>query len=170
MFLDYFSLKKLDDLPPLAELAALEPIDLQLELGTADQVQEPHNENPEDNVEPSGATEDTVDDEPSAATDEAEEQAVSEDEIAAAAARIDAIEAELSGDHYQESKVDVPPGAVQPLVGLNAPGVEPPEPATVTSLDEVRAAAAGTDNQGAEGGSDELRNNQAAEVVPLKTP
>ena len=179
MFLDYFSLKKLDDLPPLAELAALEPIDLQLELGTADQVQQPHNENPEDNAESVEATEGTVDDEPSAATDEAdefsveddaEEQAVSEDEIAAAAARIDAIAAELSGKNDQESEVDVPPGAVQPLVGLNAPGVEPPEPATVTSLDEVRAAAAGTDNQGVADGSDELRNDQAAKVVPLKTP
>jgi len=38
-FLDYFGLKKLDDLPPLAELAALEPIGVQLELGTADQEQ-----------------------------------------------------------------------------------------------------------------------------------
>ncbi len=36
-FLDYFGLKKLDDLPPLAELAALEPIEVQLDLGTADQ-------------------------------------------------------------------------------------------------------------------------------------
>jgi hypothetical protein len=119
-----------------------------------------------------------VDDEPSFATDEAdefsaeddaEEQAVSEDEIAAAAARIDAIAAELSGENDQESEVDVPPGAVQPLVGLNAPGVEPPEPATVTSLDAVRAAA-GTDKQGVEDGSDELLNEQSAEVVPLKTP
>jgi segregation and condensation protein B len=36
-FLDYFGLKKLDDLPPLAELAAMEPVAVQLELGTADQ-------------------------------------------------------------------------------------------------------------------------------------
>jgi segregation and condensation protein B len=31
-FLDYFDLKKLDDLPPLAELAELEPVGVQLEL------------------------------------------------------------------------------------------------------------------------------------------
>ncbi len=31
-FLDYFDLKKLDDLPPLAELAVLEPVGVQLEL------------------------------------------------------------------------------------------------------------------------------------------
>jgi len=39
-FLDYFGLKKLDDLPPLAELADLEPVGVQLELGTADQLTE----------------------------------------------------------------------------------------------------------------------------------
>jgi segregation and condensation protein B len=36
-FLDYFGLQKLDDLPPLAELARLEPVSVQLDLGTADQ-------------------------------------------------------------------------------------------------------------------------------------
>ncbi len=36
-FLDYFGLQKLDDLPPLAELARLEPFSAQLDLGTADQ-------------------------------------------------------------------------------------------------------------------------------------
>jgi segregation and condensation protein B len=36
-FLDYFGLQKLDDLPPLAELARLEPVSAQLDLGTADQ-------------------------------------------------------------------------------------------------------------------------------------
>lgn len=36
-FLDYFGLQKLDELPPLAELARLEPVSVQLDLGTADQ-------------------------------------------------------------------------------------------------------------------------------------
>lgn len=36
-FLDYFGLQKLDDLPPLAELARLGPVSGQMDLGTADQ-------------------------------------------------------------------------------------------------------------------------------------
>ena len=39
-FLDYFGLKKLDELPPLAELASLEPVGVQLELGTDEQPSE----------------------------------------------------------------------------------------------------------------------------------
>jgi segregation and condensation protein B len=41
-FLDYFGLQKLDDLPPLAELARLEPVSVQLDLGTADQESSDH--------------------------------------------------------------------------------------------------------------------------------
>ncbi len=99
--------------------------------------------------------------------DEGEEDLeLSEEEIAAAAARIDAITAELSGK--SESREDVAPGAVSPLVGLNAPGEEPLEPATVASLDEARAAATESTEQVADDTSDEIVNEQTAEVVPLK--
>ena len=187
LFLDYFNLKKLDDLPPLAELAALEPVEVQLELGTADQVPESQEGQDEQN-DNSGesehvaevaesVTESTAEDaagDESAETpevlsfdDDEEDLELSEEEIAAAAARIDAITAELSGK--SGPKEDVAPGAVTPLVGLNAPGEEPQEPATVASLDEARAAAAENTEQAADDSSDEVVNEQPAEVVPLKT-
>jgi segregation and condensation protein B len=189
LFLDYFNLKKLEDLPPLAELAALEPVDLQLELGTADQIQEPEGESGEaspeaelaegevaeaaaesaDEAEDLGAGSDETSSEETFAawSDEAEEddEDISEDDIAAAAARIDAITAELSGK--AEPTEDVAPGAVTPLVGLNAPGEEPMAPATVASLDEARAAAAETAEQPEPDSSAEADSEQAAEVVPL---
>ena len=59
-FLDYFGLKKLDDLPPLAELAELEPVSVQLELGTADQ--EPPAEGDEGNAPDAEAQAATTDD------------------------------------------------------------------------------------------------------------
>lgn len=201
LFLDYFNLKKLDDLPPLAELAALEPVEVQLQLGTADQVpesQEGQDEQDDDSGESEhvaevaedvaestaedAAAEVTADSEAqsqdfadeSAETpevlsfeDDEEDLDLSEEEIAAATARIDAITAELSGK--SGPKKDVAPGAVTPLVGLNAPGEEPQEPATVASLDEARAAAAENTEQAADDSSDEVVNEQPAEVVPLKT-
>jgi len=62
-FLDYFGLKKLDDLPPLAELADLEPVSLQLELGTADQAPDamPPESGQGDDGEASGVDPATVD-------------------------------------------------------------------------------------------------------------
>jgi segregation and condensation protein B len=186
LFLDYFNLKKLDDLPPLAELAALEPVEIQLELGTADQIQEPEGESDEaapeaelaedapdaedesDGPEDISATDDEVSSEEKFAawSDEAEDdEDLSEEDIAAAAARIDAITAELSGK--SEPKDDVAPGAVAPLVGLNAPGEEPLEPATVASLDDARAAAAENAEQSEADSSEEADSEHAAEIVPL---
>jgi segregation and condensation protein B len=190
LFLDYFNLKKLDDLPPLAELAALEPVEIQLELGTADQVQEPEGEPGEaapeielaegedaqgvedtsdtpDLVEVSAADDEASSEETFAAwSDEAEDdEDLSEEDIAAAAARIDAITAELSGK--SGPKDDVAPGAVAPLVGLNAPGEEPLEPATVASLDDARAAAAENAEPAENDSSAEAVSEQPAEVVPL---
>ena len=88
-FLDYFGLKKLDDLPPLAELAELEPVSLQLELGTADQrpgddgdgANDSDSENVDESVDPVAETDkpveptatlgvDTVDVDPLAVDDE----------------------------------------------------------------------------------------------------
>lgn len=57
-FLDYFGLKKLDDLPPLAELAQLEPVSVQLELGTADQLPAEFTGSGPDNVVPVDGVED----------------------------------------------------------------------------------------------------------------
>jgi segregation and condensation protein B len=198
-FLDYFSLKKLEDLPPLAELASLEPVEIQLQLGTADQVAESSGEEGQADVETTAAddtqlsddveTSDSIDEIESgeqgdtdafaAFEDDEEDLELSEEEIAAASARIDAITAELSGKNDdQESEIDVAPGAVQPLVGLNAPGSEPQEPATVSSLDDARVAAEQNqvandpvdDSPAAQDSSAESLEPPTAEVVPLKNP
>ena len=178
-FLDYFDLKKLDDLPPLAELAQLEPVSVQLELNpeeldgeqSADSEQEDAAES--DDADPSAAAMDetAVESDESAEIefvdddlDDDDDVVLSEEDIAAAAARIDAINAELTG---KKDEVDVPPGAVAPLVGLNAPGEEPPGPASVASLDEARAAASEAQSESADA---EATNDQPADVVPLKQP
>lgn len=221
-FLDYFGLKKLDDLPPLAELAAMEPVAVQLELGTADQEPsaEPQSEDAqaeqgdsaqaESNAETAASPDvdaDNVDDETGADQVNAEAEAggaeteveaaqspafVDEDEddddgdldddfLASALALADSANSDFvessqrtdaDDDSAQAAQTDeqgnknagdpdVAPGAVAPLVGLNAPGAEQPEPATVASLDDARAAAAasaGTDEDGRE----------SADVVPIK--
>ncbi len=133
LFLDYFGLKKLDDLPPLAELAELEPVSVQLELGTADQEQ---GEQPEAG-ESEAAADSTADAEVAAAGDEAETTAdgheaadsadganelagdsaaglendidddldddVSEEELAAALAVADSVAQIVSGDGASDS-------------------------------------------------------------------
>jgi segregation and condensation protein B len=139
-FLDYFGLKKLDDLPPLAELAQLEPMGVQLELGgNPDQVSGEAAENGEQ--EAAGTD-----------SDDAGESEADEDEYSPDA-----------GTREYDEEHDRPPGTVEPLVGLRKPGEGPPEPATVSSLAEARAAAAIDDSV-----SDEP-NEEPAEVVPLKT-
>jgi segregation and condensation protein B len=179
-FLDYFNLKKLDDLPPLAELAQLEPVAVQLELETEEEAAQA--EAAKDAEAAEGETDaDGADPEALLEQDEQQpgvnfqdeyydedDELLSEEEIAAAAEKIDAINAELSGKNKpkEEAAVDVPPGGVQPLVGLNAPGEEPQGSATVASLDEARAAAA---DQHKAGEADDEPNDQPAEVVPLKT-
>jgi segregation and condensation protein B len=191
-FLDYFDLKKLDDLPPLAELAQLEPVSVQLQLETEEEIAQ--GEAPADaedssaeDVAENDAADENSDADPEAASEQDEQsiaefpveddlddddELLSEEEITAATEKIDAIMAELSAknepeEDENEAEVDVPPGGVQPLVGLNAPGEEPPESATVASLDEARAAAA--EQQGPAETDDDTLNDQPAEVVPLKT-
>jgi segregation and condensation protein B len=191
-FLDYFDLKKLDDLPPLAELAQLEPVSVQLQLETEEEIAQ--GEAPADaedssaeDVAENDAADENSDADPEAASEQDEQsiaefpveddlddddELLSEEEITAATEKIDAIMAELSAknepeEDENEAEVDVPPGGVQPLVGLNAPGEEPPESATVASLDEARAAAA--EQQGPAETDDDILNDQPAEVVPLKT-
>jgi segregation and condensation protein B len=213
-FLDYFGLKRLDDLPPLAELAAMEPVALQLQLGTADQQQVltdeglvaegPSDQDTAEQVAGDAATaviEDVADEIDPDAIDTVASEIDEDAEIAAAAeasgahgdAATQAIEAEETSAELDEESfatahdaspvsdalaaaqsddgsdidyADVAPGAVAPLVGLNAPDDElhEHESATVASLDDARAAAAQvTDAPGKEGLEDE-----SAEVVPIK--
>jgi segregation and condensation protein B len=84
-FLDYFGLKKLEELPPLADLQELDPVNVQLELSVP----------AEERVLPEG----------------------------------------------------VAPGGVEPLVALAEANELPDEPASVTSLDEARDAAAGESDE-----------------------
>ena len=130
-FLDYFGLKKLDDLPPLAELAELEPVSVQLELGTADQ--EPPKEGEEgetseaqaqgESTEAAPAAEDAVDPGESAsdeaddiAADDADESVdlsaeaeeelddeVSDEELAAALAVAESVDKFVSGAPEEEN-------------------------------------------------------------------
>jgi segregation and condensation protein B len=196
-FLDYFSLKKLEDLPPLAELAELEPMGVQLELN-AEEEEAARLQDTQTEVAPAApadadeVAEGIVGEDPESAAEgsadveegsglsfddddyDDDEVDLTDEELAAATAKIDAITAELNGkknakDEANETQ-DVPPGGVAPLVGLNAPGEEPPEPATVSSLDDARAAAA--DKQDAaesDPAAQETGNEQSAEIVPLKT-
>jgi len=191
-FLDYFDLKKLDDLPPLAELAQLEPVSVQLQLETEEEIAQGEapadaDESSAEDVAENDVADENNDTDPEAVSEQDEQsitefpveddlddddELLSEEEITAATEKIDAIMAELSAknepeEDENEAEVDVPPGGVQPLVGLNAPGEEPPESATVASLDEARAAAA--DQQDPADTDDDTLNDQPAEVVPLKT-
>jgi len=224
-FLDYFGLKKLDDLPPLAELAAMEPVAVQLELGTADQEQsaeaqaedgpaeQADSAQAEDNAEATapvdanndlGAEQVPADAEmgeadvdaaagPAFADDDFgdEDDGELDDDFLASAlaladsANSDFIESSQPSDVEDESTQaaqtdkqddkknnagdpDVAPGAVAPLVGLNAPGAEQPEPATVASLDDARAAAADAQESGAASAEHDEDEHESADVVPIK--
>jgi segregation and condensation protein B len=198
-FLDYFGLKRLDDLPPLAELAAMEPVALQLQLGTADQQQVLTDEGlVAEGQSEQDESEQAVGDAEAAVTEGAGPENVAAEidpdaaeivssgtnadtEIAASAEVSDArddgeIEAlvtekteadESDEDSFDAIHADVAPGAVAPLVGLNAPGEELLESASVASLDDARTAAA--DAQAADGATEESLEDESAEVVPIKS-
>jgi len=144
-FLDYFGLKKLDDLPPLAELAELEPVSLQLELGTADQ--------PADDGAAEGAAADAdatgvdpAEVDPLAVTDEPAEMLdgnTAVDPLAEPAAAPELAEA----DH-------------QASAGESDAADPEDDDANVASLDDARDAAA------REAETD--FNAERAEVVPIK--
>ncbi|MBT8421946.1 MAG: SMC-Scp complex subunit ScpB [Gammaproteobacteria bacterium] len=125
-FLDYFGLKKLDDLPPLAELAELEPVSVQLELGTADQEPLPEEIAPDDagderadsvldDVEAQEDTDDAGSDEsydPSLADDQLHDQVddelddeVSDEELAAALAVTEAVDKVVSGAADEDANI-----------------------------------------------------------------
>ncbi len=155
-FLDYFGLKKLDDLPPLAELAELEPVSVQLELGTADQEPKPDGEQGASAEEPEAVSgeqskapadempseenvvaEDTAHSVPTAmAIDEDEDVEVSDEELEAALAVAASVDKLVSGEPEQDD-----------------------ESGNVASLDDARA------NSTRESETD--FNAERAQVVPL---
>ena len=169
-FLDYFGLKKLDDLPPLAELAAMEPVALQLQLGTADQLpMDEQSAGSDSSPQVEGDAQAPVAEDVSAedfddaadsesidvdgtlfeVADEMDEAPVTESTVAEGTTSPDSDFEQVgqAGDEDNDaSNTDVAPGAVVPLVGLNAPGDEhqesDQESATIASLDDARAAAA----------------------------
>ena len=162
-FLDYFGLKKLDDLPPLAELAELEPVSVQLELGTADQQQQ-QQESPEASDAAEGPLEhetentaETADEEPEAAnreeilvSDTEDDVDVSDEELAAALAVADSV-ADVISNKGEAAGADV---AEAPADADSA------DTDNVASLDDARDAAAREPETDF--------NAERAEVVPIK--
>jgi segregation and condensation protein B len=224
-FLDYFGLQKLDDLPPLAELARLEPVSVQLDLGTADQENggegalvvaggvtagseattaladaDPNvaealeadglaNESPaaaiaagdddEDDFEDDDFDdEDDEDDDDDDDFDDEDEDDDEEDEDFEFDDDEDDDEAEYRGvgastlmdvDEDDQS-ISVPPGAATPLVALRPKGVPAPQAATVSSLDEARAAAGvRRAEEPLEDAAGDALDDQPAGVVPRKS-
>ena len=144
-FLDYFDLKKLDDLPPLAELANLEPAGVQLELEGAESKTDADSD-AEASGEAGGEmgeSADNLDTADETGLPETDTEFDSEADVDTDGSDIDTSShgAEMAADAApdDEETADVAPGAVAPLVGLNSPDEDEPESATVTSLDSVRA-------------------------------
>ncbi len=152
-FLDYFGLKKLDDLPPLAELADLEPVSVQLQLGTADQElteEEVQEASSDESVASSGeANEVSPDETPDEQNVAAEEQEnlVSDTEDDA---EEDVSDAELEAALAVAASVD----------RLVSGADDDAEAGNVASLDDARA------NSTREPETD--FNAERAQVVPLK--
>lgn len=143
-FLDYFGLKKLEDLPPLAELADLEPVSLQLELGTADQPP------PEEGV-PTEAGDQQADD--SAA------EGAAADEIIDPTAVVD-VPADGAAAVAEAAEL-VEPDAVAGDDDHDAAAADTEaDKANIASLDDARDAAARE--------SETDFNAERAEVVPIK--
>ncbi|MEE4184377.1 MAG: SMC-Scp complex subunit ScpB [Gammaproteobacteria bacterium] len=138
-FLDYFGLKRLDDLPPLAELAELEPVDLQLELGTADQ-------RPDDHAEADDAAGgvDPVEVDPLAVTDEPPEL----------------LDGNAAVEPLAATETAADPGPPDDSVPDAESGSPADDDGNVASLDEARDAAAREPETDF--------NAERAEVVPIK--
>ena len=153
-FLDYFGLKKLDDLPPLAELALLEPVNVQLELGTADQVQ----------AEADAPAGDAVVDVDADVGAEAAEQAASDQSL-------DPNLAEAPTDEDYDDDVDVSDeelAAAMAVVDAVAKAVAEEEPAAESETDNIASLDDARDAASREPETD--FNAERAEVVPIKQP
>ncbi len=170
-FLDYFGLKKLDDLPPLAELADLEPVSVQLELGTADQ------EPPVEGEQSADARQQ----EAAAAEPEGDAQAWQADDAEAAAANLDEVAADedADDDDFDDddevsdeelaaalavadsvAQIVAVEGAADSAAAAPADASAASAPRNVASLDEAR------DRSTAEPETD--FRAERAEVVPIK--
>jgi len=157
-FLDYFGLKKLDDLPPLAELAELEPIGVQLELGTADQ------ELTEEELQEAGEQEETTDVESADAPDEVAADASDEadDHSDESVSELEA-EDDFDDDDVEVSDEELAAALeVADSVAKVVSDSEAEESGTgnVSSLDDARAASVREPETDF--------NAERAEVVPLK--
>lgn len=159
-FLDYFGLKKLDDLPPLAELAELEPVSVQLELGNpseeAPQADAPEADAPDADAS-AEAADASVSDEQGASADEApdsENSAAEAQEIMVS----DTVDDEVS-DEELEAALAVA-ASVDRLVSGDTESEAEAETDNVASLDDARAASAREPETDF--------NAERAEVVPLK--
>jgi segregation and condensation protein B len=164
-FLDYFGLKKLDDLPPLAELALLEPVNVQLELGTADQVQ----------AEADAPAGDAVVDVAAAPADGTIADADVGAEAAEQAASDQSLDPNLAeaptGEDYDDDDVDVSDeelAAAMAVVDAVAKAVAEEEPAAESETDNVASLDDARDAASREPETD--FNAERAEVVPIKQP
>jgi len=171
-FLDYFGLKKLDELPPLAELEELERVNVQLELeGVEREVVSAEGDGiivaAGDDAPPEGEVEADVDADVAGAAIADDEDLVTDVEGVEAEEETD----EMPGDEdiYEH---DTAPGMPQPLVeAMLDEGLG--QPATVSSLDDARAAAAENEPDQGERELVEDRADEgevtSATVVPIKS-
>lgn len=202
-FLDYFGLQKLDDLPPLAELARLEPVSVQLDLGTADQengdegalivadvvaadseaatvfadadpnVAEALEADGIDNDSPAAAIaagddDDDIDDDFDDEDDDEDDDDFDDEDDEAEYRGVGA--STLIDVDEDAGRISVPPGAATPLVALRPKGAPAPQAATVSSLDEARAAAGvRRAEEPLEDAAADAHDDQPAGVVPRKS-
>lgn len=190
-FLDYFNLKKLDDLPPLAELASMDPVSLQLELGAPgipvteeDQSSLSVDADSDNSLVEADADTDAVDVDPETfvaaaeldavagsadVDDDVEQDAETEAEQSFVEAEVATTEAAAVAEDDEPEAADLPPGAVRPLVALNAPGDEEMESASIAFLDDARVAASESKAAAeAEIDDDSALQDESPEVVPFK--
>jgi segregation and condensation protein B len=179
-FLDYFNLKKLDDLPPLAELASMEPVSLQLELGAPGQPVTEEDQSGVSKADQGGASEASAAEEHDSGAEggsQADVEAAGDADTVVDEKLLES-DAAVEPDSDQpgvedEAESDLPPGAVSPLIALNAMDdehdeQEQAESASVASLDDARAAAAEFHANEAEE-SAAAGNTEPAKVVPIKS-
>lgn len=181
-FLDYFGLKKLDDLPPLAELAELEPVSVQLELGTADQEPAKDAEGEKGNSEESSEASSDIAQEASEGASEAEnsgDETESSDDLSGTSEEQKILgsdpEEEFDDDDIDVSDEElaaalaVADSVAKVVAGDEAEGAADAEQpdnsdnqdaANIASLDEAREASAREPETDF--------NAERAEVVPLK--
>lgn len=128
LFLDYFGLKKLDDLPPLADLSDWESLRVQLNLPAVD----------EDEADDAAVGPDINELPVLYPADEEDAEDVSDDDVADALAVIERgipdIESALSADAAKDESVDSPDTDLEPIEATEWPDPAAPDTA-IQSLD-----------------------------------